>query len=98
MMDVRKDNRRFPRRPVNFEVNVTFSNHESMTLKAKDISQGGMYIASDDAGQPYIGELLHVKMNEDSRANEAIPFEEAVVVRKGKNGFGLSFVEMDGRL
>ena len=98
MMDMKKDNRRFPRRPVSFNVNVTFSNHQCATFKAKDISRGGMYIASDDLEQPYIGELLHIKLVQEPNINETIPYEDAVVVRKGQQGFGLSFVKMGDRL
>jgi hypothetical protein len=93
-----KDMRRFPRRPVNFKVNVTLSNHESRIFKARDMSQGGMYIATEDAEQPYMGELLHLKLVEEPRVNQTIPYEDAVVVHKGKHGFGLSFVEMDDEL
>jgi hypothetical protein len=93
MMDVMKDKRRFPRRPVNFKVNVTFSNRESCVLKARDISQGGMYIVSDNLEQPYMGELLHIKLVDEPHIKENIPYEDAVVVHKGRSGFGLSFVE-----
>ena len=98
MMDVMKDKRRFPRRPVNFKVNVTFSNHECSVLKARDISKGGMYIVSDNLEQPYMGELLHLKLVEEPFINEVIPCEDAVVVHKGKHGFGLSFVAMSDEL
>jgi len=93
-----KNLRGFPRRPVNFEVNVTFSNQECTTLKAKDVSQGGMYIASEDIEHPYIGELLHVELVKQPRITETIPYEDAVVVHKGRTGFGLSFVEMNDEL
>ena len=90
--------RRFPRRAVNFNVNVTLSNHENRIFKASDMSQGGMYIASQSEEQPFMGELLHINLVEDPRVNEMIPYEDAVVVHKGKNGFGLSFVEMNDKL
>lgn len=90
--DAMQDKRRFSRRPVNLNVDVTFSNNKISTLKAKDISQSGMYIVSDDSEQPYIGELLHIKLIEEA---QAIRYEKAVVVHKGREGFGLSFVEMN---
>ena len=88
----------FPRRAVNFEVDVTFSNRACSTLKAKNISQGGMYIVSINSDQPTIGELLSVKLAKDTLVRETIPFEDAVVVHKGKSGFGLSFVEISDML
>lgn len=93
-----KDKREFLRQVINFKVNVTFSNHESSILKARDISKGGMYLASKDTEQPCIGELLHIKLAEDLGINESIHYGDAVVVHKGRNGFGLSFVEMNDLL
>ena len=92
------NNRRYPRRPVNFKVNVTFSNHECCTFKARDISDGGMYLASEDTEHPYIGELLRIELIKEPRITETIPYQDAVVVHKGQTGFGLSFVEMNGDL
>jgi len=93
------DKRRFSRCPVNFKVDVTFSNQQCATFRVSDLSQGGMYISSANLGQPSIGELLHVKLVEESHIQESIPCQNAVVVHKGQHGFGLSFVEMkDGVL
>lgn len=93
------DKRRFSRHPVNFNVDVTFSNQQCATFRASDLSQGGMYISSENTCQPSIGELLRVKLVEGPHIQESIPCQNAVVVHKGRYGFGLSFVEMkDGVL
>lgn len=87
--------RMFPRRSVDFNVNVTLSNHKNRVFKAKDISQGGMYLATEGAEQPFMGELLHINIDKDLFVNEVISHQDAVVVRKRRNGFGLSFIGME---
>ena len=42
--------------------------------------------------------LLHIELVEQPRLSETIPHEDAVVVHKGRTGFGLSFVEMNDEL
>ena len=87
--------RMFPRRPVDFNVDVTLSNHENRVFKAKDISQGGIYLVTEGDEQPSMGELLHINIDKDLCVDEEISHQDAVVVRKGQSGFGLSFIGME---
>jgi len=85
----------FPRRSVDFSVNVTLPNHKNRVFKAKNISQGGFYLVTEDAEQLLMGELLHINVDKELCVDEVTFPQDARVVRKGENGFGLSFVGME---
>ena len=90
-----KDKRRYPRRPVELDIELSYPSGQIHVVKSRDISEGGLFLVIDSASQPIIGEVLRIKLLGDSASKESLPSEEAVVVHQASDGIGVAFIEME---
>lgn len=91
-----KEHRKYPRRDLHIEVELGFPSGDRQIVRTRDISDGGVFLVLDKLRRPMIGEVVTVKINEDSDVSEDIfPSSDAVVVRQEEGGIGLAFIELD---
>ena len=85
-----EDKRKSPRIPIAARVKVFHSSFGEIILKARDISDGGMFLLSDGTEFPPVGAEMQVQALDT-------PVEAALlnvcIVRKLKNGVGVMFYE-----
>lgn len=89
------DKRRAPRRPVSLRIELTYPSGENLAVSSRDISDNGIFILLDESRQPEIGEIVSLKIVDESTDESLLPSSEAAVVRLAPDGIGLSFIVMD---
>ncbi len=91
-----KELRKYPRREIHLEVELGFPSGEKKTVRTLDVSHGGVFLIVDKLRRPIIGEVVEVKIiNDTPNAETLFPSNDAVVVRQEENGIGLAFIELD---
>jgi len=93
---VSKELRKYPRRKIHLEIELSFPSGEKQTVRTQDISDGGIFLVVDKLRRPIIGEVVEVKiLNDEQNTGVALPSNDAVVVRQEEGGIGLAFIELD---
>ena len=88
--------RKYPRKEIDLEVELSYQDAEPVIVHTRDISQGGMFLFLNDIEiRPVIGELVYVKLVGESAMKETLPESVAVVVHQDTSGIGLAYVEME---
>ncbi len=90
-----KNQRRFPRKEVQIEVELSFLEDTARTVFTRDISEGGLFLQIKDFEHYPMGEMvsLHYKNPYDDFANIT---KDAIIVRHTDTGVAVAFVEIDG--
>lgn len=90
------EKRRYPRKEIDLEVELSSPDADPVIVHTKDISDGGMFLLIGEAeGRPMIGELVHVRLVGESAEKQTLPESAAVVVHTDSVGIGLAYVEME---
>lgn len=82
------DNRRYPRIPVSCRVLIQHESFGELMVKTRDISDGGIFIATDPHAMPPIG--TQVRGQVQGMMADA-PIVDMMVVRLEPGGIGLKF-------
>jgi c-di-GMP-binding flagellar brake protein YcgR len=91
-----KELRKYPRRKLHLEVELSFPSGEKQTVRTQDVSDGGVFLIVDKLRRPIIGEVIEVKIvNDENEPGVEFPSNDAVVVRQEEGGIGLAFIELD---
>jgi c-di-GMP-binding flagellar brake protein YcgR len=91
-----KELRKYPRRKLHLEVELSFPSGEKQTVRTQDVSDGGVFLIVDKLRRPIIGEVIEVKIvNDENELGVEFPSNDAVVVRQEEGGIGLAFIELD---
>ena len=90
-----KEKRKYPRRSVELNVELSYPSGDVKTVKTRDISEGGLFLILDELEKPVLGEVVGVKLVDESAGKEVFPSDEAVVVRYAPDGVGLAFIEIE---
>lgn len=92
-----KDLRKYPRRVIHLEIELGFPSGERQIVRTRDISEGGVFLMLDKLRRPVIGEVVTVKLMDQSQQEHDLvfPSNDAVVVRQEEGGIGLAFIELD---
>jgi hypothetical protein len=90
-----RENRRFERYPIEVEVEVVvprpLRDHKRL-MRTRDMSHGGLFIATDGDPLPPMGSELRVRViREESAAEEPMPVVRARVVRVSDEGMAVAF-------
>lgn len=88
------NNRRYERHDIQIDVRLTLMDNDPQTIKTLDISEGGMFLATNSSSDFPIGEMVHVQYNNPLK-NDAETEVDAIIVRLTDRGVGISFIEMD---
>ena len=86
--------RKFPRSEIKVKVELSVQENDSKIVTTRDVSEGGMFLVTDNASHYPQGELVHVHYL-DPLHDEADTFHDAIVVRVANEGIAISFIVMD---
>lgn len=89
-----ENNRRYARHNLQIDVVITLMDNEPKTVQTHDISEGGMFLASDSPADFPLGEMVHVQYKNPLK-DDAKTEADAIIVRLTDRGVGISFIEMD---
>ena len=90
-----QDKRKYPRRPVVLDVELSYPSGETIGVQSRDISDGGLFLVLDNRDKPLLGEIIGVRLTGDSAEKETLPSSEAVVVHQAADGIGVAFIVME---
>ena len=82
--------RKHTRHEVHVDVELSFLAYEPTPAATQDISQGGMFLNVEDSSNYEIGEVIHLKYNDQFR-NNRVTMIAATLVRNASDGIGISF-------
>jgi hypothetical protein len=90
-----KNQRQFPRKNINIEVELNFLEDDLKTVITRDISQGGLYIQLDNPDYYPMGEMINLRFKNPLSNNEET-IKDGVIVRHADDGIAIAFIEMEG--
>jgi len=85
--------RRHPRREIKVNVELSFLDQDSHIVKTRDISEGGMFLITENADSYPLGEMVQVHFL-DPLNEDADTYKDAVIVRVAADGIAISYIEM----
>lgn len=88
-----KEHRRFERYPIEVEVEVVIPKmllDQKRIMRTRDMSNGGLFIATDGSPLPPMGAELRVRVIQQGQG-EAMPVVRARVVRVSAEGMAVAF-------
>lgn len=89
-----KEHRRFERYPIEVEVEVVIPKmllDQKRVMRTRDMSNGGLFIATDGDPLPPMGSELRVRVIQQGQGGEAMPVVRARVVRVSDEGMAVAF-------
>lgn len=89
-----ENKRRYPRTEIKVNVELQFLDKDANIVKTRDVSEGGMFLVTENASDYPIGEMVHVHFL-DPLNDDADTFKDAIIVRVTDDGIAISYVEMD---
>lgn len=75
------------------DIELTLPGQEQLTVRTKNISDGGLFLILDDITMPPLGTEVQVKLKNQLGDGEEPPVNRAMIVRSEDNGIGLEFLE-----
>ena len=89
-----QNNRKYTRHNVQVDVQLSFLENETKLVCTRDISEGGMFLVSDNASGYPLGEMVHLKYSDPT--NDDLETEmDAIIVRVAEDGLGIAFIELE---
>lgn len=89
-----KNQRQFPRKDINVEVELSFLENNLRTAITRDISQGGLYIQLDNPDYYPMGEMINLRYKNPLSNNEET-IKDGIIVRRSTDGIAVAFIEME---
>lgn len=87
------ENRKHLRIGLGVEIELTVPGQDPVTVRTRDISDGGLYLVLDETNMPAVGSEVTVQLKNQLGDGEEPPANRARVVRREPNGVGLEFLE-----
>ena len=75
------------------EIELTLPGQETVHVRTKNISDGGLFLVVDGLQLPPVGTEVTVRLKNQLGDGEEPPVNRAMVVRHEPDGIGLEFVE-----
>jgi c-di-GMP-binding flagellar brake protein YcgR len=75
------------------DIELTLPDHGKVTVRTRNISDGGLFLVLDDVEMPPIGTEVQVRLKNQLGDGEDPPVNRAMVVRHEPDGIGLAFLE-----
>ena len=75
------------------DIDLTQSGHDTISVRTRNISDGGLFLVLDDIELPPIGTEVQVCLKNQLGDGEEPPVNRALVVRHEGGGIGLEFLE-----
>ncbi len=86
--------RAHPRKPIQIQVQLRFLDDAPIHLITRDISDGGLFLLTDEPEHFTLGELVNLQYKNPLQENSATE-KDAAIVRISSKGIAVSFIEMD---
>ncbi len=74
------------------DIELTVPGRDTVTVRTRNISDGGLFLILDDIEMPAIGTEVMVKLKNQLGDGEEPPLNHAAVVRHEPEGIGLKFL------
>lgn len=87
------DRRRYPRLPLEVEVELYRPGQAPQVVRTEDLSNGGVFLDLEGADPPPLGARVQVKVVGMLGGGEAAPLVDALVVRHADGGFAVTFTQ-----
>lgn len=75
------------------DIDLTVPGQEQITVRTRNISDGGLFLILDNPDMPPIGTEVQVRLKNQLGDGETPPVNRAMVVRAETDGIGLEFLE-----
>ncbi len=75
------------------DIELTLPEQGQITVRTKNISDGGLFLILDDIELPPMGTEVQVRLKNQLGDGDEPPVNRAMVVRAEGNGIGLEFLE-----
>lgn len=75
------------------DIELTLPGEDKMSVRTKNISDGGLFLVLDDSNLPPLGTEVQVRLKNQLGDGEEPPINRAMVVRAENDGIGLEFLE-----
>jgi len=75
------------------EIELTLPGQAPVSVRTKNISDGGLFLIFDDVKLPSLGTEVKVRLKNQLGDGEEPPTNRATVVRHEPDGIGLEFIE-----
>jgi len=86
--------RRFPRKEVQIEVELSFLEDSARTVITRDMSEGGLFMRLKDTAHYPMGEMVNLRFK-DPMADFADTEKDGIIVRHTDDGIAVAYVEID---
>ncbi len=87
------ENRKHLRIGLIVDIDLTLPDSGLITVRTRNISDGGLFLILDDIELPPVGTEVKVRLNNQLGDGEEPPTNRARVVRHETDGIGLEFLE-----
>lgn len=87
------ENRKHLRIGLIVDIELTLPGQDSIDVRTRNISDGGLYLILDDIKLPVVGSEVKVRLKNQLGDGEEPPINRAKVVRHETDGIGLVFLE-----
>lgn len=88
-----ENQRQFPRKNIQIEVELSFMDEEPCTVITQDVSEGGLFIRLNDPGHYTMGDMVSVSYK-DPLQDFAATSKDAIIVRHADDGIAIAFIEI----
>ena len=75
------------------DIELTLPGEEQLTVRTKNISDGGLFLVLDNVELPPMGTEVQVRLKNQLGDGDEPPVNRAMVVRSESGGIGLEFLE-----
>jgi PilZ domain len=75
------------------DIELTLPGQDNITVRTKNISDGGLFLVLDNVELPPMGTEVQVRLKNQLGDGDEPPVNRAMVVRAESNGIGLEFME-----
>lgn len=87
------ENRKHLRIGLIVDIELTLQGNDPVTVRTRNISDGGLFLILDEVDLPDIGCEVQVRLKNQLGDGEEPPINRARVVRHENDGIGLEFLE-----
>ena len=87
--------RRFPRKEVQIEVELSFLEDNARTVITRDMSEGGLFMRLNDTDHYPMGEMVNLRFK-NPMADFVDTEKDGIIVRHTDDGIAVAYVEIDG--
>lgn len=89
-----ENNRQFPRKEIQIEVQLSYLNEDSRTVITRDVSEGGLFMRLKDIEHYAMGEMVNLRFK-DPLADFEETEKDGIIVRHTDDGIAVAYIEID---